>query len=222
MFKGWFGEKKTQFSLWVSLNRRVYCRYHDLIIPTHNGTAQLDHVLVSPFGIFIVETKNLRGWIYGDPAQSRWTQVLFRKKNQFQNPLRQTYRQMKVLSEYLNVSEVTIHPVIAFVGACEFKTEMPPNVRRSGVGGYIKSFTQVVYDENQLKLIQFGMERLAVATDLSASDHLRSLRERHNSKTVCPRCGSDLVTRTVKRGRNEGSQFLGCQAYPKCRFTRDI
>ena len=222
MFKGWFGEKKTQFGLWLSLNRNVYRRYHDVIIPTDNGTAQLDHVLISPFGIFIVETKNLKGWIYGDPAQARWTQVLFREKNQFQNPLRQTYRQMKVLSEYLNVLEATIHPVIAFVGDCQFKTEMPSNVRRSGVGGYIKSFTQVVFDESQLKLIHFGMDRLTVATDLSTSDHLRSLKERHSSKTVCPRCGSNLVTRTVKRGRNEGSQFMGCRAYPKCRFTRDL
>ena len=99
---------------------------------------------------------------------------------------------------------------------------MPSNVRRSGVGGYIKSFTKVVYDENQLKLIHFSMDRLAVATGLSKSDHLRSLQDRHNSKIVCPRCGSKLVTRTVKRGRNEGSQFLGCEAYPKCRFTRDL
>ena len=37
--------------------------------------------------------------------------------------------------------------------------------------------------------------------------------------TVCPRCGSDLVERTVK---DTGTIFLGCSSYPKCKFSKDI
>ena len=58
MFEGWFGEKKTQFKLWLSLNNELYRRFNDVIIPSSNGTTQIDHILVSPFGLFIVETKN--------------------------------------------------------------------------------------------------------------------------------------------------------------------
>ena len=91
MSKGWVGEKKTQFNLWLSLNTKLYQRFHDVIIPSNNGTTQIDHIVVSPFGLFIVETKNYKGWIYGSESQSNWTQVIYKSKYSFQNPLRQTH-----------------------------------------------------------------------------------------------------------------------------------
>ncbi len=63
--KGWLGEQQTQFKLWFSLSSRLYQRYHDVIIPSQHGTTKIDHIVVSPYGIFIVETKNYTGWIYG-------------------------------------------------------------------------------------------------------------------------------------------------------------
>jgi len=88
MFRGWFGEKKTTFIMWMTLNAGVYHRIHDVIIPSKNGTTQIDHILVSPYGVFIVETKNMTGWIFGSENQSKWTQVLYGKKYPFQNPIR--------------------------------------------------------------------------------------------------------------------------------------
>lgn len=37
----------------------------------------------------------------------------------------------------------------------------------------------------------------------------------------CPRCGSELVRRTARKGRNAGSEFFGCAAFPGCRYTRN-
>ena len=86
MFKGWIGEIKTGFSLWAGLDSNLYHRFHDVIIPSSHGTTQVDHILVSPFGIFVVETKNYKGWIYGSEDQSAWTQVIYKSKHKFQNP----------------------------------------------------------------------------------------------------------------------------------------
>ena len=66
ILKGWFGEKATQLGMWCWLDSSVYHRFHDVIVPSRNGTTQVDHVLVSTFGIFVIETKNYRGWIFGD------------------------------------------------------------------------------------------------------------------------------------------------------------
>lgn len=41
-------------------------------------------------------------------------------------------------------------------------------------------------------------------------------------KEDCPQCGGELVLRTAKRGTNAGNQFMGCSAYPKCRFTKAL
>ncbi len=153
MFKGWIGELKTGFSLWAGLDSNVYQRFHDVIIPSNHGTTQVDHILVSPFGIFVVETKNYKGWIYGSEDQSTWTQVIYKSKHKFQNPLRQTHRHKKVLSKYLGVKESTIQPVISFVGDVEFKTELPPNVLRSGLCSYIKQFGEVVFSDDEVERI---------------------------------------------------------------------
>ena len=222
MFKGWIGEKKTKYKLLFSLDSDVYTVYHDIIIPSRNGTTQIDHVIISPFGLFVVETKNLKGWIYGTETQSTWTQVVYQSKYKFQNPLRQSYRHKKVLSKHLRIKESYIHQVVSFVGDCQFKTEMPPNVIKSGLGSYIKQFNRIVFSEDEVKEIENILYRLKSEVFVSTEKHVQSLHNRHSSLTTCPNCGSSLVERTVKKGQNVGSKFLGCEDYPKCRFSKDI
>lgn len=45
---------------------------------------------------------------------------------------------------------------------------------------------------------------------------------KNDKPNTCPKCGSDMVLRTVKRGENKGNQFWGCSAYPKCRTIIQI
>ena len=207
--------------MWLSLDKDVYRRFHDVIIPAKNGTTQIDHILVSPYGLFIVETKNKKGWIFGSGDQPKWTQSIYGKKYSFQNPLRQTFRQKKVLSEYLGLQESIIHTVVFFVGDCKFKTRLPDNVLNSRLGKYIKQFENHVLTPQEIDKIVGKLERHVSESTLTTKDHVRSLRERHSSTSVCPKCGSNLVERTARKGPNAGSKFLGCENYPKCRFTRN-
>jgi len=222
LFRGWVGEKKTTFYLWLSLNSKVYQRFHDIIIPSENGTTQIDHLLVSPYGLFIVETKNKTGWIFGSKGQKEWTQSLYGNNYSFQNPTRQTFRQKKILSEFLGVNESTIHTIIYFVGNCKFKTELPDNVIRSRLGKYIKQFKDRVLPPEEVDRVVGEIEYYVSESSITTRDHMQSLHKRHNSTTVCPKCGSNLVERTAKKGPNAGTKFLGCENYPKCRFTKDI
>jgi len=219
--KGWFGEKKSAFNMWLSLDRTTYRRFHGVIVPTRNGTAQIDHVVVSPFGLFIVETKNRTGWIFGSEDQPTWTQSLYGKNYSFQNPLRQAFRQKKSLSEFLGVSESCIHTVVYFVGDCKFKTRLPANVLRSGLGRYIKTFRSRILTPDETNRVAAKLKRHLGESKLTNRDHLRSPRQRHSSTTICPRCGSGLVERTARQGPTAGSTFLGCENYPECRFTKN-
>jgi hypothetical protein len=221
LFKGWFGEKKSAIKMWVSLDSNVYQRFHDVIVPSRNGTSQIDHILVSQYGLFIVETKNLGGWIFGSEENQKWTQSLYGQKYQFQNPLRQAYRQKKVLSEFLEIDEATINIVVLFVGDCKFKTSMPSNVIKSGIGSYIKKFRGVVLSPEQVDKITATLNRHISESGLTKKDHLKSLHQRHNSPGICPKCGSAMVERKVKKGSNAGSTFLGCGGFPKCRYTKN-
>jgi restriction system protein len=222
ILKGWFGEKMTTFNMWLSLNGSIYRRFHDVIVPSKNGTTQIDHLIVSRYGVFIVETKNMRGWIFGSEHQQKWIQSLFKEKYPFQNPIKQTYRQKKVLAEFLNVQESVIRTVIYFVGDSTFKTRMPNNVIDSGLGTYIKQFNNQVLSTMELDRLLKVIERHKVESPLSKRDHKRSLQQRHNSDSICPKCGSELILRTVKNGSNTVSKFLGCKSYPKCKFTKNV
>ncbi len=220
--KGWLSEKMTAFNMWLSLDAKVYRRFHDVIIPSKNGTTQIDHLLVSPYGLFIVETKNRKGWIFGSEGQQKWTQSLYGENYPFQNPIRQTFRQKKILSAFLGLDESIIHTVIYFVGDCEFKTQLPANVINSKLGRFIKKHNNRVLPHEEISRIVATLEQHIAESSLTNRDHVRSLRKRHSSTTVCPKCGSKLVLRTVKKGPNVGSRFLGCENYPTCRFTRDV
>lgn len=222
LLRGWLGETKTTFRLWLWLDGKTYRRFHDIIIPSKNGTTQIDHLLISQYGLFIIETKNYKGWIFGSENDLKWTKTLYGKKYQFQNPLRQTYRQKKVLCEFLRLDESIVHMVVYFVGDCKFKTPLPANVMKSGLSRYLKRFKIEVLTSEEVNSITDAIKQHLSHSKISRRGHVRSLRNRHKSTTICPNCGSNLVQRIAKKGANAGSKFLGCESYPRCRFARDI
>ena len=121
--KGLFGELQTTIAKKVFLDSNVYEDINNVTLPTSKGTTQIDHIIVSRFGIFVVETKNMSSWIFGDEKSPQWTQSLpGGKKFQFQNPLHQNYRHVKALQEFLGVEEEKIFSVVMFWGEAEFTT----------------------------------------------------------------------------------------------------
>lgn len=151
-FKGWRGERAVQSTIRKQLNPLVYVDLHNVTLPTRDGSTQIDHLIFSPYGLFVLETKNFQGWIFGTERQSQWTQQIFKKRSRFQNPLRQNYKHTKATQELLGIAPEHVHSVIAFVGDCEFKTEMPPQVTRGdGFVRYIQSFTQTVWSPEQMQ-----------------------------------------------------------------------
>ncbi|MCR4331434.1 MAG: NERD domain-containing protein, partial [Sulfuricaulis sp.] len=128
IIKGWVGEVQGTLAKKIFLDPEVYVDINNITIPTSNGTTQIDHVIVSRYGVFVVETKNMDGWIFGDEKNSQWTQSIFGKKYKFQNPLHQNYRHTKALSEFLGIDHDKFISIVMFWGECEFKTAFPPNV----------------------------------------------------------------------------------------------
>lgn len=100
-FKGMFGEALVSTLLRRSLEEDTYRLLNDLTLPSGAGTTQIDHVVLSRFGVFVIETKNMKGWIYGSPDQVQWTQVIYRHKSRFQNPLHQNYKHIKTIQSLL-------------------------------------------------------------------------------------------------------------------------
>lgn len=90
--KGYIGELLVRLFAHWQLDEQTYHRLHNVTLTTPDGTTQIDHVFLSPYGIFVLETKNIKGWIFGSEQQSQWTQKLYKRSFKFQNPLRQNYK----------------------------------------------------------------------------------------------------------------------------------
>ena len=224
-FKGVLGEAQVKLAARLRLPAKIYHPLHNVTLPTLDGTTQIDHIFVSRFGIFVIETKNMKGWIFGGEKQKQWTQKIFKKTFTFQNPLHQNYKHVKALETALDVPPNVIHSVVVFMGDSTFKSPMPANVTRGGgYIAYIKSFRDPVLSETQVDktIAQIKSGRFEPSWK-THRQHVQQLKKRSDptAERICPKCGQPMVLRTVKRGTNAGKQFWGCSAYPKCRMMQN-
>ncbi|MCF6455126.1 NERD domain-containing protein [Vibrio sp. MMG022] len=224
--KGVFGEFLVN-RLLSKLPESDYTLIKDVTLPTSDGTTQVDHIVVSKYGIFVVETKNMKGWIFGSARQKQWTQKIYRYSSKFQNPLHQNYKHIKALETLLGCSEEHLHSVIVFIGDSTFKTEMPPNVTYArGSIRYIQQFNDVVFSDKDYARLTESINRIklkrGVITDLKHRKHVKEVVTSKASSNQCPRCGSEMVLRETKRGENIGKQFWGCSTFPKCRAVKQF
>lgn len=232
-FKGWMGEFFVNLSAKWLLDKNKYHLIKNVTLPTENGTTQIDHIIVSVFGIFVIETKNMKGWIFGSRNQKTWTQKIYKHSSKFQNPLHQNYKHVKTLESLLGLNERQLHSVVVFVGDSTFKTEMPENVTYGGgYARYIKSKTTPVLTESQVielkKKIEQGRLIPSFKTNREHVRHVKSIvAAKENKSTVaakesnnipsCPKCGASMTLRETKKGQNIGKKFWGCTKFSQCR-----
>jgi len=162
-----------------------YHLMNHITLQLKNGTTQIDHILVSRFGVFVIETKDYKGWIFANAKDAKWTKVLFRLKFRFQNPILQNSRHVSAVHDLLDfLPPGAIKSVVVFTGKAEFKTEVPHGVFYvSGVTDYLREQTLEVMSLNRVQFCVGRLEtaRLAISgkTDV---DHAQSLERRHGSR----------------------------------------
>ena len=178
-FKGHFGEVLVNVSASLLLDKNNYHLIKNVTIPAWGGSSRIDHIIVSRFGIFVVETKNMKGWIFGDVNQKSWTQQLLKTSHAFQNPPHKNQKHTKTIEIVLGLEPEKLFSVVVFIGGGKFKTAMPENVTYSG--GYIrhiKSKTQVLLTDQEVQeaIRQFSDGRLkpSIKTHSQHVKHVRS------------------------------------------------
>jgi len=230
--KGWLGERFVAFLLKIYLPKKIYRVFHNVTLPTEDGTTQIDHIVISPFGVFCIETKNMTGWIFGSERQATWTQQIYRSRTNFQNPLRQNYKHTETLRTQLDLPKESVHSVVVFVGNSTFKTIMPANVGSTKIClSYIRSKNVPLFNsfevDRMFEAIQLGRLEPTRATHrlhVSNLNHKRTLATKHtySDNPYCPKCRATMVNRTTQKGPNSGEEFWGCPNFPECRGNRSI
>ncbi|MEK3762131.1 nuclease-related domain-containing protein [Paenibacillus sp. FSL P4-0338] len=116
------------------------CKFlSDLLLPnpkSRTGYAQIDHVVISPYCVFVIETKNYIGEIKGGRADQQWS---VSNRYKMYNPLKQNYGHIKAIESLLkDVAAVKYISMISFTMRCRFSID--PELRK------IHSDEMVVYD----------------------------------------------------------------------------
>lgn len=213
--RGKMGEWKVAKVISKSAQGRQYV-LHNYIIGEKGKTSQIDHIVINPHGIFVIETKNYSGMIYGIDGQPRWTQVLLygKIKHKLYNPVKQNETHVRRIGKVL--TNLPIYSVVVFV---QNNTE---NIHSDNVislkqlkeclntGRNVLSYAQM--EESYNKLLG---ARSSVKSGVHTSNIVK--RKRNLKKGICPSCGGMLILRNGKYG-----QFYGCSNYPKCKFIKKI
>jgi hypothetical protein len=145
------------------------------------GWTQIDHILVSPFGVFVLETKNYSGWIFGTAEDSRWTVSYAggRSKKSFLNPLLQNRTHVEAVQKWFGLSPSEVIGLVIFVGEAKFKTGVPEGVLVRGWVPAIKAYSERVFEEARLQQIFAKMDE---ARELDTPE----AREEHLAQVVRP------------------------------------
>jgi len=182
-FKGRTGEFIINLVIKLLLNKDTYRLVRDVTLPTDDGTTQIDHVIVSRYGIFVIETKNMNGAIYGTEHQKQWTQAFGPRKHKFMNPLHQNYKHTATLAELLDLPHEKMISIVMFIGDAKLKTkDKPPNVMSTGLIRFIKSHRAELLNAEQVEkaLADIETKRLApgLQTNRKHVAHVKSIKDR--------------------------------------------
>lgn len=230
-----------------------YKRYlFNLYLPKNNGEyTELDVVLLHESGIYVFESKNYSGWIFGTESQQYWTQTLpvgrgGSQKNQFYNPILQNQGHLKWLQTFLDDQSLTFYSYIVFSDRCILKNITLTSGNHYVINRYnLLSAVQQNIAKTGIQLspdkIDNIFDKLYPLTQMDEAEklaHIRNIQQKKQNcfsqthsttnvtlnvtQTICPRCGGKLVMRIATKGEHQGKKFWGCSNYPKCRYIENL
>lgn len=212
---GWFGELWTKQEL-NKLPKDKYKILNDVFIKENDNTHQIDHVVVSPYGIFSIETKQYNGYITGNKYDKNWIRHAGKNKYYYTNPIRQNYGHVKALSGLLSIDESKIFNIVCISSKARLKIEHDGElVRINTIIDKIKSYSDEIISNPDEIVSEINKNNI---TDQDIKkEHIKNIMDNIIDKdpNKCPKCGGQLVERSGKYGT-----FIGCSNYPKCKYTR--
>lgn len=194
-----------------------YLIINDIMIKTKDGsTHQIDHVVISKYGIFVIETKQYNGYIKGNDYDKRWLIKNGKKKIYVNNPLHQNYGHVKSLEEILNLPEEKFISLVCIPSRATVSVKSNNVTRIYDLIDKITSYKEdIIENTNEIYEI---INNLNITDKVERKVHVKNAREIKSNKdeelkNKCPKCGGELIKRNGKYG-----EFMGCSNFPKCRY----
>jgi len=217
--KGIWGEFQVKLVLGKNKPDKKYV-INNLMIVNDGKSSQIDHLVMNNTGIFVIETKNYSGRIYGNEDQKEWTQVLNygKVKNRFYNPILQNRTHIYSLSKLIGRSDCFIS-IIVFPKA-HLMTKTNTSVGYIGsIRRKYKAQTKKIFSVEELNRIYGLLMEFKNNPPVSNKQHIESIKAMKTKidDNICPRCGNPLLLKNGQYGT-----FYGCSGYPQCTFKKKL
>lgn len=222
------GEKYVADLLSVLLNWE-YRVINDILVKNGEQMAQIDHIIVSIHGIFIIETKDFRGTIHGNDINPYWTQKLGRQTYEFLNPIHQNNGHVKAVKQILgDYPNAPIYSFIVFTPRCQLniQNQQPSQstvLYSTNLINTLGIYKNVCIITDTLNEICHRIEAADIGTEENRRIHIEMIKDKIQTRDekiandICPNCGNKLVTRN-----GDQNTFKACSNYPYCKFTCNI
>ena len=145
-------------------------------MPTEDGTTEVDVVFINRSGMFVLESKNYSGWIFGSERSRNWTSVIYKKKYKFFNPIWQNNEHVKYLNNV--VGDEVIKSIIVFSKRCEFKKVSAGNnvvIKRNILRKTVENDRDYFYDMDEIDSLYEQLKVYANQSDSVKEAHIRGL-----------------------------------------------
>lgn len=201
-----------------------YMLLNDIMFEDSIGTHQIDHIVFSKYGIFVIEMKNYYGLITGNQYSDKWCQNLSGKKSYFNNPICQNYGHIQALKQILGLDEKYFISIVCFSNQAKLRIESNiPVVQIDTLVDKILTYKTEIPDNIDLIKVKDTLSNMNITDSNQRYQHVNEIKQKvqeQNAKVdngICPKCGGSLVERTGKYGK-----FIGCSNYPKCKFVKHV
>ena len=185
---GYYGEHLVQRELnLVKLFGRKGEILRNIYIPKEDGeTTEVDVLFITVKGIFVIESKNYSGWIFGDEKSYKWTAMLPNKiKNKFYNPIKQNDLHIEHLRKYLDM-DIPLFSIIAFSERCEvnkIKLERKDVfvIKRDYLYSTIRKIWKTSKDslsENEVVEVYNKLKKLTNVDKSVALEHIKNIKKK--------------------------------------------
>ena len=218
--RGFMGEFWVKKEL-SKLNKEEYIILNDIMLEQNNNMHQIDHLVISKYGVFVIEMKNYYGMILGDEYKDTWTQYLGKNKYHFKNPIHQNYGHVKAIEELLKIENEKLISIVCFSNQAKLKIKtMNPVVNLNNLISLIKKFNIIIIDNN-ITEIEEKINSANIICKNRRKQHVKNIKTKikknyeKSDNMICPKCGNQLVHRNGRYG-----SFIGCSNYPKCKYIK--
>ncbi len=165
------------------LDKSKYFTVNDITLKNNFFTTQIDHIVVSCYGVFVIETKNWKGSIYGGHKGDFLYQYLGGVKYTHQNPFKQNIGHInflkEVLSSYPNLKYISI---VAFGGYSKRKINGDTSIKISEIVETISKYKEEVISEIDRDLVYTKLKKLKVEGDNYKKEHVENMRRRYDKE----------------------------------------